>query len=65
FAIYKAEFDMALAERTLFILTQHPHVTGHRSRIAELDRLVSYIQSKPGVWFATMKQVANYVKPAH
>lgn len=65
FAVYKAEFDMALQERTLFILTQHPHVGGRRSRIVELDRLVSYIQSKPGVWFATMKQVANYVKQAN
>jgi len=64
FAIYKAEFDMAFQERTLFILTQHPHVGGRRSRIVELDRLLSYIQSKPGVWFATMKQVANYVKQA-
>lgn len=62
FKIYKAEFDLAYEERTMFILTQHPHVSGHRSRIAELDRLVSYMQSKPGVWFATMEQVANYVK---
>jgi len=62
FQIYKAEFDLAFEERTLFILTQHPHVSGHRSRIAVLDRLVAYIQSKPGVWFATMEQAANYVK---
>ena len=62
FQIYKAEFDLAYEERTMFILTQHPHVSGHRSRIAVLDRLVSYIQSKPGIWFATMEQAANYVK---
>jgi peptidoglycan/xylan/chitin deacetylase (PgdA/CDA1 family) len=64
FQIYKAEFDLALKERTLFVLTQHPHVSGHRSRIVELDRLVAYMQSKPGVWFATMEQLANYVKQA-
>jgi peptidoglycan/xylan/chitin deacetylase (PgdA/CDA1 family) len=64
FQIYKAEFDLALKERTLFILTQHPHVSGHRSRIAELERLVAYMQSKPGVWVATMEQLANYVKQA-
>ena len=62
YQIYKAEFDLAFEERTLFILTQHPHVSGHRSRIAVLDRLLAYIQSKPGVWFATMEQTANYVK---
>jgi peptidoglycan/xylan/chitin deacetylase (PgdA/CDA1 family) len=62
YQIYKAEFDLAFEEQTLFILTQHPHVSGHRSRIAVLDRLVAYIQSKPGVWFATMEQAATYVK---
>ena len=64
FQIYKAEFNVAYEERTLFILTQHPHVGGRRSRIVELDRLVKYMRSKPGVWFATMEQVANYVKQA-
>jgi hypothetical protein len=32
FQIYKAEFDLAFQERTMFILTQHPHVGGRRSR---------------------------------
>jgi peptidoglycan-N-acetylglucosamine deacetylase len=62
FQVYKAEFDLAFEERTMFILTQHPHVGGRRSRIVQLDRLITYIESKPGVWFATMEQVANYVK---
>jgi peptidoglycan/xylan/chitin deacetylase (PgdA/CDA1 family) len=62
FAIYKAEFDLAFQERTMFILTQHPHVGGRRSRIVQLDRLIAYIKSKGDVWFATMEQVANYVK---
>jgi peptidoglycan/xylan/chitin deacetylase (PgdA/CDA1 family) len=62
FQIYKAEFDVAYEERTMFILTQHPHVGGRRSRIVQLDRLITYIKSKPGVWFGTMEQVANYVK---
>jgi peptidoglycan-N-acetylglucosamine deacetylase len=65
FQIYKAEFDVAFEERTLFILTQHPHVGGRRSRIVQLDRLITYMESKPGVWFATMEQVANYVKNPH
>jgi peptidoglycan/xylan/chitin deacetylase (PgdA/CDA1 family) len=64
FQIYKAEFDLAFEERTLFILTQHPHVAGRRSRSVQLDRLIEYIRSKPGVWFATMEQVASYVKKA-
>ena len=62
FQIYRAEFDVALQERTLFVLTQHPHVGGRRSRIVQLDRLIAYMKSKPGVWFATMEQVASYAK---
>jgi peptidoglycan/xylan/chitin deacetylase (PgdA/CDA1 family) len=64
FSIWKAEFDGAYEERGLFILTMHPHVIGHRARIAMLDRLVTYMKSKPGVWFATHEQIARYVKPA-
>jgi peptidoglycan-N-acetylglucosamine deacetylase len=63
FAIWKGEFDGAYEERGLFILTMHPHVIGHRARIAMLDRLVTYMKSKQGVWFATHEEIAKYVKP--
>jgi peptidoglycan-N-acetylglucosamine deacetylase len=62
YQVYKAEFDAAYEERTMFILTMHPHITGHRSRIAQLDKLITYMKSKPGVWFATLEQAADYVK---
>ena len=63
FEIWKAEFDGAYEDRGLFILTMHPHVIGHRARIAMLDRLITYMKSKPGVWFATHEAIARYVKP--
>jgi peptidoglycan/xylan/chitin deacetylase (PgdA/CDA1 family) len=62
FQIYKDEFDGAYQEKTMFILTMHPHITGHRSRIAVVDKLIAYMKSKPGVWFATLEQIASYVK---
>ena len=62
FSIWKAEFDGAYEERGLFILTMHPHIIGHRARIAMLDRLVTYMKSKPGVWFATHEQIARHVQ---
>ena len=49
YEIYKGEFDRAYEEGTMFLLTMHPFVTGHRSRLTALDRLVAYMQSKPGV----------------
>ena len=64
FRIYRDEFDVAYNERTMLVLTLHPHVIGHRSRITHLDRLIAYMKSKPGVWFATGEQIASYVKGA-
>jgi peptidoglycan/xylan/chitin deacetylase (PgdA/CDA1 family) len=63
YSIWKAEFDGAYEERGMFILTMHPHVIGHRARMAMLERLVAYMKSKPGVWFATHEQIARHVKP--
>lgn len=57
--VYKGEFDKAYEEGTLFLLTMHPQITGHRSRIGVLEKLVAYMKSKPGVWFATHEQVAK------
>ncbi len=57
--IYRGEFDKAYEEGTLFLLTMHPFVTGHRSRLAALERLIVHMKSKPGVWFATHEQVAR------
>lgn len=62
FKTYRDEFDMAYKEGTMLMLTNHPYITGHRSRIVEYEKLVTYMQSKPGVWFATAEQVATYVK---
>jgi peptidoglycan/xylan/chitin deacetylase (PgdA/CDA1 family) len=63
FQIYKDEFDVAYEERTMVVITLHPHVSGHRSRLAQIEKLISYMKSKPGVWFATLEQIANAVKP--
>jgi peptidoglycan/xylan/chitin deacetylase (PgdA/CDA1 family) len=60
--IFRAEFDGAFAEGGLFLLTMHPHVIGHRSRIALLERLVDYIKAQGKIWFATHAQVAQYCK---
>lgn len=59
YKVYQAEFDRAYEERTLFLLTMHPFVTGHRARMTKLEQLVEYIASKPGVWFATHESIAR------
>jgi peptidoglycan-N-acetylglucosamine deacetylase len=61
-AVFQSEFDVAYAEGGLYILTMHPHITGHRSRIAGLEKLIVHMKAKPGVWFATHEQIARHVK---
>ena len=60
--IYQSEFDTAYAEGGLLVLTMHPHVIGHRSRAAALEKLIAYMKSKTGVWFATHEDVALYLR---
>lgn len=57
--IWSSEFDMAYDERGMFLLTMHPQIIGHRSRIVMLEELIQHIQSNPDVWFATHEQVAR------
>ncbi|MFL5401746.1 MAG: polysaccharide deacetylase family protein [Gemmatimonadales bacterium] len=61
--VWMDEFDKAYEEGGMFLLTLHPQVIGHRSRIMVLERLVDYIRRKPGVWFATHRAAAEYVNP--
>ena len=63
YEVFQSEFDVAYEEGGLYLLTMHPHMMGHRSRAAMLERLIQYIKKKPGVWIATHEQIANHVKP--
>lgn len=58
------EFDKALDEGTMFVLTMHPHVIGHRSRMVALEQLIDHIKARGGsrVWWATHGAAAEYVR---
>jgi peptidoglycan/xylan/chitin deacetylase (PgdA/CDA1 family) len=58
------EFDKAYEEGTMLVLTMHPHISGHRSRIVALETLIAHIEAKGAgkVWWATHKDVAEYVR---
>ena len=62
--VFESEFDVAWEEGGLFVLTMHPHIMGHRSRVAALEGLIRHMKVKGGVWFATHEQVARYVLEA-
>jgi hypothetical protein len=44
-----------------FVLCMHPQIMGRLSRLDMLERLIRYIQEKPGVWIARPQDVAEYV----
>lgn len=60
--IFAAEFDGAWEEGGLFLLTMHPHVIGHRSRLPLLERLVGRIKGRGNCWFATHAEVARWCR---
>jgi peptidoglycan/xylan/chitin deacetylase (PgdA/CDA1 family) len=60
--VWRREFDGAYVEGGLFLLTMHPHIIGHRSRMSVLEELIQHMRSRAGVWFATHEDIARYVK---
>lgn len=56
------EFDKAWEEGTMFLLTMHPHVIGHRSRIIALEGLIEHMKSRDEVWFGTHEEAALWVR---
>jgi hypothetical protein len=58
--IFLREFDGALDEGGLFLLTMHPHHIGHRSRLWILDEVIRAAKAKGNIWFATHEQIAAY-----
>jgi peptidoglycan/xylan/chitin deacetylase (PgdA/CDA1 family) len=60
--IFRAEFEGAWEEGGLFLLTMHPHVSGHRSRIPVLARLIAHMKARGNCWFATHAQVAEWCR---
>lgn len=58
--IWRAEFDASYNAGGVFQLTMHPHVIGHRSRIAMLDALLTHIRSHSDVWITTHGDLARF-----
>ena len=46
----------------MLLLTMHPHIVGHRSRIVALEGLIEHIKTRGDVWFATHEEAARYVR---
>jgi peptidoglycan/xylan/chitin deacetylase (PgdA/CDA1 family) len=60
FETWRDEFEGMYEHNCVFVLTCHPFISGRPSRVLLLERLIRHIRSFPGVWFATLEEIARY-----
>ena len=63
--IWREEFEFMYEKVPggIYTLTMHPQVIGRGHRIRMLDRLIQLMKSRPGVRFATMREMADEWRP--
>jgi peptidoglycan/xylan/chitin deacetylase (PgdA/CDA1 family) len=61
-ARWTLELEALVEEGGLFMLTNHPFVSGRASRAAGLGRLIERAQEIAGLWIATAAEIAAHVE---
>jgi len=61
-ARWTLELEALVEEGGLFMLTNHPFVSGRASRAAALERLIERAKAVDGLWIATCADVAAWVE---
>jgi peptidoglycan/xylan/chitin deacetylase (PgdA/CDA1 family) len=61
-ARWTLELEALVDEGGLFMLTNHPFVSGRASRAAGLGRLIARAQEIDGLWIATAAEIAAHVE---
>ncbi len=60
--MWRLEFDAMRAEGGVYVLTNHPFLSGRPSRAQALDSLISYVCSHDDVWVASLEAIADHVR---
>jgi peptidoglycan-N-acetylglucosamine deacetylase len=61
-ARWTLELEALVQEGGLFMLTNHPFVSGRASRAAGLERLIARAREIDGLWVATCEEIATHVE---
>ncbi len=61
-ARWTLELDALVPEGGLFMLTNHPFVSGRASRAAALEGLIEHARAIDGLWIATCEEIATHVE---
>ncbi|MCD6356571.1 MAG: polysaccharide deacetylase, partial [Anaerolineaceae bacterium] len=62
FEIWSAEFKGAYKQGGVITFTMHPQIIGRVHRLNMLDKLINYMKSFPGVWFATCTEASLVIR---
>lgn len=62
FEVFRQEFETAYRYGGLWIPVVHPFVSGRLSRWAVFSAFLEDLQSRGDVWFASMEEIARYVR---
>ncbi len=57
---FKQEFDGYYKEGLCFVIQCHPQIIGSPGRLMMLERLIEYMKSMDGVWFAKGWEIAKW-----
>jgi len=60
--VWQLEFDGLRNEGGIFILTNHPFLTGRPSRAFSLEVLIQYALSHSDVWITSLGEIAKHVR---
>lgn len=60
--VFMSEFDAAWKYKTFWQCVFHPFVSGRIARMDSIASMVEDMQNKGGVWFATLEEIATYVR---
>ncbi len=60
-ARWTLELEALVDEGGLFMLTNHPFVSGRASRAVALERLIERARAIDGLWIATAAEIAAHV----
>jgi peptidoglycan-N-acetylglucosamine deacetylase len=61
-AMWQADFDAMCAAGGLWILTNHPFLSGRPARARALQGLINHVVEQSGAWVATLAEIASYVR---
>ena len=61
-ARWTLELEALVEEGGLFMLTNHPFVSGRASRAAALEQLIERVRAIDGLWIATADEIARHVE---